>query len=253
MANEVTTWNKVMAAAMKIPGVKVDRNSFLRSELRQHGCSDSTIENALTNNPAMAVDRSILDAIATACINSHTTKVTAASTAAGIPGGLWMFGTIPADLAQYYWHILVLAQKLAYVYGFPDFCDENGHLTDTASDMLTLLVGVMSGVAAANKAINEISKRMAEQMIKRLPRMALTKTVWYPIIKQVAKWLGVNITKSSFSKGLAKAIPILGGVISGALTYSTFRPACKRLQKKLQETSVNFRQQASMSRNEGAF
>ena len=32
MANEVSIWNKVMSSAMTVPGVKVDRESFLRKE-----------------------------------------------------------------------------------------------------------------------------------------------------------------------------------------------------------------------------
>lgn len=244
MANEIAVWNKVMSTALQMPGIKVDRNSFLTRELKQHGCSETTIAQALTENPAKVVDRKILDDIADACINNHTTKVTLISTAAGIPGGLAMFGTIPADVAQYYWHVLKLSQKLAYIYGFPDFCDEKGQLSDTSSDMLTLFVGVMSGVSAANKAITAISKQLAEQVVKRLPRMALTKTIWYPVVKNVARWLGVSVTKSSFAKGLGKVIPILGGVISGGLTLATFRPGSKRLKKKMQEISINFAKQA---------
>lgn len=142
-----------------------------------------------------------------------------------------MAATIRGDMAKYYWHTFVLAQKLAYLYGIPDLRDEEGNLSETSQDMLTLFVGVMMGAAAANNVI----KAFAEQVVKRLPRQALTKTVYYPIIKQVAKWIGINLTKSSFAKGLGKAIPILGGAISGALTFASFRPSAKRLQKKLRE------------------
>lgn len=40
MANEVTVWNKVMSSALAIPGVQVDRETFLRSELRQYCSKD---------------------------------------------------------------------------------------------------------------------------------------------------------------------------------------------------------------------
>lgn len=146
-----------------------------------------------------------------------------------------MAATIPGEMVQYYWHTFVLAQKLAYLYGIPDLRDEEGNLSETSQDMLTLFVGVMMGAAAANNVIKNLSKAFAEQVVKRLPRQALTKTVYYPIIKQVAKWIGINLTKSSFAKGLGKAIPILGGAISGALTFASFRPSAKRLQKKLRE------------------
>lgn len=233
MANEVTVWNKVMSAAMAIPGVKVDRELFLRGELR-HYCTKEQMEKALVN-PVEVISKDRIEALANACINNHTAKVTAISAVAGIPGGLAMAATIPGDMAQYYWHTFVLAQKLAYLYGIPDLRDEDGNLSETAQDMLTLFVGVMMGAAAANNVIKNLSKAFAEQVVKRLPQQALTKTVYYPIIKQVAKWIGINLTKGSFAKGVGKAIPILGGVISGALTFASFRPSAKRLQKKLRE------------------
>lgn len=234
MSSEVTIWNKVMGAALSMPGVKVDRDDFLKKELKNY-CSPEQLNLAISSRPINGVSKEIIDRIANACINSHTTKVTTISAVAGIPGGFAMAGTIPADMAQYYWHVFVLAQKLAYLYGFPDLRDENGNLTDTASDMLTLFVGVMMGASAANQAIKGLAKEFAKQVVKRLPQKALTKTMYYPIIKQIAKWIGVKLTKDTFAKGLVKVIPILGGVISGGLTLATFRPSAKRLQHKLQE------------------
>lgn len=234
MSSEVTIWNKVMGAALSMPGVKVDRDDFLKKELKNY-CSPEQLNLAILSRPINGVSKEIIDRIANACINSHTTKVTTISAVAGIPGGFAMAGTIPADMAQYYWHVFVLAQKLAYLYGFPDLRDENGNLTDTASDMLTLFVGVMMGASAANQAIKGLAKELAKQVVRRLPQRALTKTIYYPIIKQIAKWIGVKLTKETFAKGVGKVIPILGGVISGGLTLATFRPSAKRLQHKLQE------------------
>ena len=214
---------------------KLSKPPPLLSFLWQYVNTDTlTMEKALVN-PVQVISKDRIDALANACINNHTAKVTAISAAAGIPGGLAMAATIPGDMAQYYWHTFVLAQKLAYLYGIPDLRDEEGNLSETSQDMLTLFVGVMMGAAAANNVIKNLSKAFAEQVVKRLPRQALTKTVYYPIIKQVAKWIGINLTKSSFAKGLGKAIPILGGAISGALTFASFRPSAKRLQKKLRE------------------
>lgn len=233
MANEVTVWNKVMSSALAIPGVQVDRETFLRSELRQY-CSKDELEKAVSN-PVNVLSEDRIDSLANSCINNHLLKVTSLSVVAGIPGGLAMAATIPADMAQYYWHTFVLAQKLAYLYGIPDLRDENGNLTETSQDMLTLFVGVMMGAAVANNAIKNVSKAFAAQVVKRLPQKALTKTVYYPIIKQVAKWIGIKLTKDTFAKSVGKTIPILGGVISGGLTAATFRPSAKRLQKKLKE------------------
>lgn len=237
MADGVSTWNKVMGVALAMPGVKVDRDEFLRRELKSY-CSPKQLDQAVFGRPTTVVSKDIIDRIANACINNHTTKVTTTSAVAGMPGGFAMAATIPADMAQYYWHVFVLSQKLAYLYGFPDLRDEKGNLTDTASDMLTLFVGVMMGASAANQAIKGIAKELAKQVVKRLPQKALTKTIYYPIIKQIAKWIGVKLTKETFAKGVGKAIPILGGIISGGLTLATFRPSAKRLQHKLQEVML---------------
>lgn len=233
MANEITLWNKVMSTAMGIPGVKIDREAFLRAELRPY-CTKDELDKAV-QNPVGVVSQKRIDELANSCIRNQTAKVTAISTVAGLPGGFAMAATIPADMAQYYWHTFVLAQKLAYLYGIPDLRDENGNLTETSMDMLTLFVGVMMGAAAANNAIKNISKAFAVQVAKRLPQKALTKTIYYPIIKQVAKWIGIKLTKDSFAKGVGKAIPFIGGAISGGLTLATFHPSAKRLQKKLRE------------------
>ena len=149
-----------------------------------------------------------------------------------------MAATIPADLAQYYYHVFVLSQKMAYLYGFPDLTDEDGVLTEEAKNVMTLFAGAMMGVGIANEAIQKIAENLAKEIVKRLPKYALTKTVIYPIVKQVAKWIGIKLTKDSFAKGLGKIVPILGGVISGGLTYVTFRPGAKKLKNTLHNCCV---------------
>lgn len=77
----------------------------------------------------------------------------------------------------------------------------------------------------------------------------MTKTVIYPIVKQVAKWIGVKLTKESFAKGLGKVIPIIGAAISGGLTYATFKPGAKRLQKVLKESAETMKKGTSTNSN----
>ena len=185
--------------------------------------------------PIDLFDAEAIERAARGVINSHLTKATVASTAAGIPGGLAMAATMPADIAQYYWHVLVVAQKLGYLYGWPDLLDDKGQITEGTRNVLTLFVGVMFGAQAASKLVGEIAKRVSLQAAKRLPQQALTKTMYYPVVKQVAKWIGVKMTKDTFGKSVGKAIPILGGVLSGAITAFSFKPMAEKLQKHLRE------------------
>lgn len=232
-------WKKIMSAALGLPGVKVDRESFLASELARW-CDSAEMKEAIDKWPHAVLSTSIIDRVAKSCIRSHLYKVSLTSAVAGLPGGLALFATVPADVAQYYWHTLVLSQKLAYLYGWPDLCDENGNLTDTAFDMLTVFIGVMMGAAVANRAIREIAQGFAGQVVKRLPRMALTRGAVYPLVKQVAKWIGVKVTTVSFAKSLGKAIPVISSGISGSITYVTFSREAERLRRRLHDDMKMF-------------
>jgi len=232
MEKGIELWKKVLTTAMQLPGVKVNRDSFLKKELTIY-CTDIQLAELLEKGTVGVIPIEILDKIASESISYHVKLVTASSTALGIPGGFAMVGTIPSDLAQYYYHVFALAQKLAYIYGYPDLCDENGNFTEDAAEMLTIFVGVMGGVAAANKVIQEIAEQVQKEVLRRLPRYALTRGVLYPLVKQIAKWVGINLTKQSFSRGVSKLVPIIGGVVSGGLTYVTFKPQSKKLKEQL--------------------
>src|SRR5574344_1793610 len=235
----VELWNKVLASALKIPSVKVNRNEFLSKELKNY-CDDEKLKLAIESIPSNAIPMDVIDKIANDCIRNHTLLVVSASFLAGIPGFTALIGTIPAGMAQYYYHVLVLSQKLAYLYGYPDLCDENGNITEDAQGVLTLFVGAMMGVNVANEAINTLAKSLSKQVVKRLPQMALTKSAFYPLVKQVAKWIGISLNKSLFAKGLSKIIPFLGGIISSSLSLATFLPSAKKLRKTLRDNSTLF-------------
>ena len=231
MSEELALWDKVMNGALKMPMVKVDRTAFLTKEFSMYNNADQLRDK----RPIDLFDEEAIERAARGVINSHMTKATLTSAAAGIPGGFTMAATLPADIVQYYWHVLVVAQKLGYLYGWPDLLDDKGQITEGTRNVLTLFVGVMFGAQAASKLVGEIAKRVSLQAAKRLPQQALTKTMYYPVVKQVAKWIGVKMTKDTFGRGVGKAIPILGGVLSGAITAFSFKPMAEKLQKHLRE------------------
>ncbi len=233
------TWNHVLAAVLDLPGVKVDRVAFLRKELRPY-CSASKLDMLEGVRPYTIVNDRIIDTVAKKCINRHTTLATTASTIAGLPGGLAMAATIPGDITQYYYHVVILSQKLAYLYGFPDFCNEDGELSDMASDLLTIFMGSMMGVKVADQGISELAKGMARQAVGRLPRVAISRATIVPIAQSIARVAGVKFTKEGFARGLGKFIPIAGGLFSGSLTLFTFRPGAHRLQKRLKAQKMHF-------------
>jgi hypothetical protein len=227
-------FTQVLDAAAKLLGVRIDRAAYLRAALNRH-CSEDQIERAVAETPAAAgIPVEVITAAANESITFETAKATALSAVAGVPGGLALVGTIPADLIQYFGHVLRIAQKLAYIYSWPDlFTDDGDELDDATEGILTLFVGVMFGVQVAQGGVTKVSIMIAEQVAKKLPQQALTNGAIYPVVKKVASYLGVSMTKRLFAGGIAKIIPVAGALLSGGLTLATFLPMSKKLQRHL--------------------
>jgi hypothetical protein len=230
----------ILTNALKVPGVKVNRAEFLSKTLVDHvGYNDLLV--VLEKGPIEAgVNITILDKVAKSLIEKRTLQSTGASFAAGIPGGLAMAATIPADTLQFYGVSLRLAQELAYLFGYKDLWEDDKVDAERVRGELTLFLGVMFGVGGTASALKVLSSKVAQQVLKKLPQKALMKTIYYPIIKKVAATIGVKVTKKTFAQGISKAIPLLGGVISGGLTYASMKPMGTRLRTTLYESVYNY-------------
>ena len=182
-----------------------------------------------------------IDKIAKSIIQNERLKVSGISAALGTPGGAAMVATIPADIAQYYGCLLRVAQKLMYLYGFSQIeYDLDGQCFDTETmNQIILCMGVMFGVANAKSGLLTLAKALGKGVEKKLINKALTKGTIYPIVKSVSKWFGVKMTKEVFAGFFKKAIPVVGGVIGGGLSYATFKPCCERLKNVLKDTYLS--------------
>lgn len=216
-----------------MPGVRIDRAAYLRTALKRY-CTSDQIETAIKHSPAAAgIALDVITEAANTSIAYETRKVTGLSAIAGIPGGIAMMGTVPADMAQYLGHMLRIAQKLAYLYGWPDLFTKGSEIDEATEGVLTLFLGVMFGVQMAQTGLSKTSAIIAAQVVKKLPQQALTQGAVYPIVKKVASYLGVSMTKRVFASGIAKMIPLVGAALSGGLTLATFRPMSIKLRKHL--------------------
>jgi len=145
-----------------------------------------------------------------------------------------MAATIPADLAQFYGFVIRTAQELAYIYGWDEISTKSNMLDAESESQLVLFIGVMSGVSAANKVVSKLFGEAAMRAVaKKVASKALTKTWYYPMIKKIAAMLGQKMVKSTFARGVSKTVPIIGGAISGGLTFASFKPMAYRLKKHL--------------------
>ena len=231
----------VIIIGLRIPGIRIDRAAFLRAELKKN-YPEETIVDAIVFNPAHAgISVPEIDKIADQVIAFEQNQVSGISAALGMPGGIAMAATIPADMAQYYGYMLRAAQKLMYLYGFPEInVNENNQVFDSETlNILTLCIGVMYGVAGANTALRSLARGLATGVEKKILNTALTKGTIYPIVKSVARMFSKKMTKEVFAGFFKKAIPVVGGVIGGAITYVSFKPCCDKLKASLQNTMLS--------------
>lgn len=229
----------MITTAIQLPGVKVNREEFLRAQFKKEPLENLT--RIIEVGPVRAgYDRSIIKKMAQKIVNDRTVFSTAASFATGLPGGLTMAAAIPADLMQFYAVALRLAQELAYLYGEPDFWNGERPDDDRITNQLILYCGVMLGASGAAQAVRVLSSSLAKQMLKKIPQKALTKTFYYPIVKSIVKAFGGKMTKNVLAKGVSKAVPIIGGVVSGGITFATMRPMGMRLIDTLDEAHFDY-------------
>lgn len=231
----------VILMAFKVPGVSVKRDDFLRKEL-QTRYPKEVIEKAVDQTPMMAsISQKDIDEIADSIIQNERLKVSGISATLGMPGGAAMVATIPADIAQYYGCLLRVAQKLLYLYGFPQIeYQENEQAFDTETmNQIIVCMGVMFGVANAKNVLLAMAKALGNGVEKQLVKKALTKGTIYPIVKSISKWFGAKMTKEVFAGFFKKAIPVVGGVVGGGLSYATFKPCCSRLKAVLEDTYLS--------------
>lgn len=239
-AEKTPTLTTVIKTAIQIPGAKVNRELFLREQFADIENSEQ-VEKIIALGPVAArCTREELARRAKIIVQKNTALSTSASFLAGLPGGWAMAISIPADLAQFYGVALRMAQQLIYLYGEEDIWCEGTPDAEKVTNQLILYCGVMLGANGAAQAVRLAAAALAKQALAKLPQKALTKTFYYPVIKSIVKFFGVQMTKSTFAKGVAKVLPVVGGVVSGGITLASMIPMGNRLVKTLDKAHFDY-------------
>ena len=222
---------------LRLRGVQIDRDDYLRQELHKLGLDDATISLAQETTPVQAgLTPAQLDQLAADTIAFETRKSATISFAAGLPGGFAMLATIPGDVTQYYVHTFRIMQKLSYIYGWKDFLGGLDEVDDETLGKMSLFLGVMMGVGGASASLTIFAKQIARPALQeQIAKQALTKTAWYGPMKQTLKLIGIKVSKDSFAKGVTRTVPVIGGVISGGMTLVALKSQSARLHKHLRE------------------
>lgn len=218
---------QTIGVVAKLPVVRVERETFLRKEF----AGSPHLEQILANGPQSVHSVEALQKKAKAVIRESTLKASGVAFASGIPANpALMLPAGAADLASYFAFALNLAQKIAFIFGEDEIFDGGSdQLTESAKVRIIGYLGVMMGASGAAALVGQVSKKAGADLGKKVASKALTKTAWYPILKKVGAAVGQEITKKTVQKTITKAVPVVGGLVSGGITFVTFRPMGYRL------------------------
>lgn len=236
----IGVYNAVMKIALSLPLVKVNRESFLRNIFSDY-CSKEVLDQIIEENPRKYLDIDLLDSLANSVIKKMQIEVTLIAGASGLPGNPFAAGGLALfDMAQYTGFCFNICQKLAYIYGYPNLLSKDGEVSESMVGILVPMLGVMFGAGNAAAAVNMMAKVIAKNIGKKLPQYAFGHAGWYLMIKSISGFLGKKMSKQLFAKQFAKAVPLLGGMVSGGITYAAFGPSARKLALQLRYNSRFF-------------
>lgn len=222
----------------------------MRTEFSGH----NQIEKIIKEGPQSVFSAQDLRKRAQNIINNTTTKTSIASFVAGIPSNPFTAGASGvADIFQYYGFVLNLSQQIAYLFGEDNLFNEGSHdLPDDVKIRIIAYLGIMSGVSGAHALIENVSKIASKNIGKKIAQQTLTKTTWYPLVKKIGGALGYTITKQTVGKTVTKVVPLIGGFISGGITYLTFNVMGNKLADTFEDLlngKVSYSEEFNRSRD----
>ncbi len=146
-----------------------------------------------------------LDRLADRFVNGNRLMATGSGAVMGLPGGLLMLATIPADISALTFYAFRMVSGIAQSYGSETRSEEGR----------TLALLIFAGATG----LETISVAGSQVVLSSLTKNVLTKPyqdlIFKRVIREVAKDLGLNATR----QGLSRVVPVLGSVVGGTTNY----------------------------------
>lgn len=218
--------------AVDNPATRVDREQFLREIMFAYKPNMTQIEQQnFLNNPVRAIGINEINYIADKIIKNSVWKTTGLSFLAGLPGGVLGIAAAAPDIAQNLCYYIILSQKLAYIYGV-NFYETNISSSEYRNSSALLCLGFMFDVdnvdALIQKILDSAWKNSGKEIVEYL-----MKTAGYVLARKILTNLGERLAQKGASNILGKAVPIMGGLLSGSMTFASFKKSASDMQQKL--------------------
>jgi len=224
----------IINVAIKIPGIKIDREEFLRKTLEGKYPQD-VIDKAVSEKPlAAGIPVEDIDKLVDEVIKDEGNYVEKLSKALSLAGGAGAAAAAPANLAQYYGYLLRCSQKILYLYCFPqlDLKDKEGR---KGVAVLTICVAIMEQIEDAKNFMNECIKAGASKDESKASEV-LSRVE--DVVNQCKDRLSALV-----QDGLKKAIPQIEvgkkEEEKKPELADEFKPNCERLKAVIKEAASN--------------
>ncbi len=236
----LSAWNSILKLGLKLPFSKVDKEGYLRHIFRKRVETDAQMETILAERPSSVLLEPQIEAIVSHEIRKHAFGVTFISFLCALPPDGWlMWLLIVVDFIQFQIFVFVILQKMLYIYGCRDlFMAEDASDKNKSMDLMMLIVSVvMIGKSQVMRMAKSAFGLAVKQVIQRFAVRLLTRMAVLNILRQLAKWFGIVLTKEMVISGLSLIVPLVCALISGLISLWLFMPMVKRLHRHLQELS----------------
>nr|MCR5455293.1 hypothetical protein [Bacteroidales bacterium] len=117
---------------------------------------------------------------------------------------------------------------------------ENSFASDEYRKSSVLLcLGFMLGVSSVDMLIHKILDGVWKNSGKEIVEFVM-KTAGFVVAKKILTNIGEKLTQKGATNIIGKSVPLLGGLLSGGITYAGFKSAAAAMQKKLIEYNEDF-------------
>jgi hypothetical protein len=215
-----------------LPMARVNREKFIQ-RLSTRELKGMNVQVALKKSPNSAYSQQAINKAAKKIIAKHALWVTLISAISAIPTGWMMIPFFIIDIIQFQIHVFAVSQKLLYLYEDEEKLTE--YSSDTATQLMILMTTIMIGKQQFTRMLKSATGVVTKQVIQRFTIKALTQFSILNIVRQVAKWFGIVLTKETLLEGIDVAIIIICAIISGLISLWLFKPMANNLMKYLKE------------------
>ena len=235
MTNHLIEVDDILERVFHLPGIQVDRDELLTKVFRKGHLKQ--LDTILEQGPVRAgVPREEILRNARERLRDATLKSSAASFVTGLPGGLALAAALPADVMQNLIFSIRTAQEISYLYGQESFWKgEVGFKNEASRNKLLAYMAVMFTVAGADQLV-----RVTSEPVGKMLGAKIAESTLQTMMERMAKMFGIKLSAQATSKTVSKVVPVLGGVLSGGLTFWGMNKTGTRLIRDLDQAYFHY-------------